>query len=58
MKVRNVITNKEHNIDQKTFDEWTKSGAQLRVIEVEIEVEKPKAIKEKELQKAKELNEV
>ena len=54
MKVRNVITNKEHNIDQKTFDEWTKSGARLRVIEVE----KPKAIKEKELQKAKELNEV
>ena len=51
MKVRNVITNKEHNIDQKTFDEWTKSGARLRVIEVE----KPKAIKEKE---AKELDEV
>ena len=48
MKVRNVITNKEHNIDQKTFDEWTKAGAQLRVIEVE----KPKAIKEKELIKA------
>ena len=48
MKVRNVITNKEHNIDQKTFDEWAKAGAQLRVIEIE----KPKAIKEKELIKA------
>ena len=49
MKVRNVVTNKEHNVDQKTFDEWTKSGAQLRAMEVE----KPKAIKEKELIKAK-----
>lgn len=48
MKVVNTQTNKEHNIDKETFDLWTQSGIRLKVIEVE----KPKAIKEKELQKA------
>jgi len=47
MKVLNIQTNKEHNIDKETFDLWTKSGIRLKVIEIE----KPKAIKEKELQK-------
>ncbi len=48
MKVLNIQTNKEHNIDKETFDLWTQSGIRLKVIEIE----KPKAIKEKELQKA------
>ena len=47
MKVVNTQTNKEHNIDKETFDLWTKSGIRLKVIEIE----KPKAIKEKELQR-------
>ena len=47
MKVINVQTGKEHNIDQKTFDEWTQAGISLKVLEVE----KPKAIKEKELKR-------
>ncbi|MFZ1786712.1 MAG: hypothetical protein WAT92_00310 [Saprospiraceae bacterium] len=48
MKVVNLLTNKEHNIDQKTFDSWTGVGARLKVIEVT----KPTAIvtKEKELE--------
>ena len=53
MKVVNKLTGKEHNIDHETLDLWVKSGIQVKVIEIE----KPKAIKEKELQ-AKELNEV
>jgi hypothetical protein len=47
MKVVNTQTNKEHNIDKETYDLWTQSGIRLKVIEVE----KPKAIKEKELQR-------
>jgi len=55
MKVVNTQTNKEHNIDKETFDLWTKSGIRLKVIEIE----KPKAIKEKELLQAQNhLNEV
>jgi len=46
MKVKNITTGKEHNIDQKTYDEWVKAGILLRVIEVT----KPAAIKEKELE--------
>lgn len=45
MKVINVQTGKEHNIDQKTFDEWTQAGISLKVIEVQ----KPNAIKNKEI---------
>jgi len=45
MKVINVQTGKEHNIDQKTFDAWFAAGITLKVIEVQ----KPNAIKEKEL---------
>jgi len=45
MKVINVQTGKEHNIDQKTFDEWTQAGIALRVVEVQ----KPTAIKNKEI---------
>ncbi len=45
MKVINVQTGKEHNIDQKTFDAWTSAGILVKVLEVQ----KPTAIKEKEL---------
>jgi hypothetical protein len=47
MKVLNRNTGKEHNIDQKTFDTWIDAGIPIKIIEVE----KPKAIVEKELQK-------
>lgn len=46
MKVINVQTGKEHNIDQKTFDTWVQGGIRLKVIEVP----KPEAIKKKELE--------
>ena len=42
---------KEHNIDPKTFDTWINAGIPLKVVEVE----KPKAIVEKELQKSVEV---
>lgn len=45
MKVINVQTGKEHNIDQKIFDAWVSAGIVLKVLEVQ----KPTAIKEKEL---------
>ena len=48
MKVINQNTGKEHNIDQSTFDLWTSAKIPLKIIEVE----KPKAIKDKELSKA------
>ncbi len=51
MKVLNRNTDKEHNIDQKTFDAWIYADIPLKIIEVE----KPKAIVEKELQKSVEV---
>ena len=47
MKVLNQNTGKEHNINQETFDLWSKAKIPLKIIEVE----KPKAIVDKELKK-------